>query len=123
MATIPENLQYTAEHEWVDSSTPVTIGITDVAADALGDIVYVDLPEVGAAVEAGQVFGEVESVKSVSELFSPVTGTVAEVNSAVLDGPELLNADPYGDGWLIRVEVDTVGPVLTAAEYRELTGN
>lgn len=123
MPTIPENLQYTAEHEWVDSGTPVTIGITDVAADALGDIVYVDLPEVGAAVEAGQVFGEVESVKSVSELFSPVTGTVAEVNAAVVDGPELLNADPYGDGWLIRVEVDTVGPVLTAAEYRELTGN
>lgn len=122
MPTIPESLQYTAEHEWVDSAEPATIGITAVAADALGDIVYVDLPDVGVAVVAGQVFGEVESVKSVSELFSPVTGTVVEVNAAVVDSPELLNADPYGDGWLIRVDVDSAGPVLTAAEYGELTG-
>lgn len=122
MATVPDELQYTAEHEWLDAGSPATIGITAVAAEALGDIVFVELPDVGSDVTAGEVFGEVESVKSVSELFSPVTGTVVAVNDAVVADPELLNSDPYGEGWLLRVEVDAVGAVLTAAEYRAFAG-
>ncbi|GHG48690.1 glycine cleavage system H protein [Flavimobilis marinus] len=122
MAALPEDLQYTAEHEWIDSGSPATVGITSVAAEALGDIVFVELPEVGASLTAGAVFGEVESVKSVSELFSPVTGTVVEVNAALADAPETINSDPFGEGWLVRVEIDTLGPVLTAEEYAALTG-
>jgi glycine cleavage system H protein len=117
---IPTDLQYTAEHEWVAGGTPVTVGITRHAADALGDLVYVELPDVGAAVTAGSVCGEVESTKSVSEIFSPVSGTVAEVNSAVADDPSLINSDPYGDGWLFKVEVSGDPPLLSAAEYAAL---
>lgn len=117
MASIPENLQYTVEHEWVDASTPVTIGITDTAQDALGDIVYLELPSVGDEITAGAVIGEIESTKSVSELFSPVTGTVAEVNQDAIDDPALVNSDPYGAGWLLKVDVTENGPLLTAAEY------
>lgn len=116
-------LKYSEEHEWVAlEGTTATVGITDYAADALGDIVFVELPEVGASLTAGAVFGEVESVKSVSELFSPVTGTVVEVNAALADAPETINSDPFGEGWLVRVEIDTLGPVLTAEEYAALTG-
>lgn len=123
MADFPENLKYTTEHEWLDGSTPAVIGVTDVAAEALGDVVYLELPEVGAQVEAGSVVGEIESTKSVSELYSPVTGTVAEVNTEAVDNPEIVNQDPYGKGWLFKVEVTGAGELLTAAEYAAHTGN
>ncbi|ADG73015.1 glycine cleavage system H protein [Cellulomonas flavigena DSM 20109] len=119
-AELPTTLQYTAEHEWVDAASPVTVGITAVAADALGDIVFVELPAVGSDVEAGAVVGEIESTKSVSELYSPVSGTVVEVNQAAVDDPSVVNSDPYGDGWLFRVEVTTHGPLLSAEEYGAL---
>ncbi len=117
MSTVPPQLQYTAEHEWIDSGSPVTIGITATAADALGDIVYVELPTVGAELAAGSVIGEIESTKSVSELFSPVSGTVVEVNQAAVDDPSVVNADPFGAGWLIRVDVTATGALLSAEEY------
>lgn len=99
-------LKYSEEHEWVAlEGTTATIGITDFAADALGDIVFVELPEVGAELSRGDVFGEAESTKSVSELYAPVTGTVVAINDAVVDDPALLNSAPFGDAWLIKVEV------------------
>ncbi|GAA2245420.1 glycine cleavage system protein GcvH [Promicromonospora sukumoe] len=122
MADFPENLKYTTEHEWLDQSTPAVIGVTDVAAEALGDVVYLELPEVGATIEAGSVVGEIESTKSVSELYSPVSGTVAEVNTEAVDNPEIVNQDPYGKGWLFKVEVSGTGELLTAAQYAEHTG-
>lgn len=113
---------YTAEHEWIAADG--TVGVTDHAQDALGDVVFLDLPEVGRHVERGAVFGVVESVKSVSDLFSPVTGTVAAVNEALKDQPELVNQDPYGRGWLVRLDTDDQlqagGQLLDAAGYREL---
>ncbi|MFB9955371.1 glycine cleavage system protein GcvH [Cellulomonas denverensis] len=120
MSQTPTHLQYTAEHEWIDAGSPATVGITATAADALGDIVYLELPEVGAAISAGAVIGEVESTKSVSELFSPVTGTVTEVNQAAVDEPSVVNSDPYGAGWLIKVEVESTGALLSAEEYAAL---
>jgi glycine cleavage system H protein len=116
-AELPNHLKYTVEHEWLDDASPATVGITSVAADALGDIVYLELPAVGEALTAGAVIGEIESTKSVSELFSPVSGTVAEVNQAAVDDPSLVNSDPFGAGWLLKVDVSETGPVLTAAEY------
>ncbi|HEY8717155.1 glycine cleavage system protein GcvH [Pengzhenrongella sp.] len=121
MSTIPENLQYTAEHEWLGAGDPATFGVTDVAAEALGDIVFLELPAVGDAITAGAVCGEIESTKSVSELFSPITGTVVEVNQAAVDDPSLVNSDPYGDGWLVKASVTEAGPLLTATEYGSLT--
>ena len=118
MTDFPEHLSYTAEHEWLQEGDPATFGITRTAADALGELVYVELPAVGDEVTAGSVCGEVESTKSVSELFSPVTGTVAEVNQAAVDDPALVNNDPYGEGWLLRVSVTGTGPLLSAEEYR-----
>lgn len=123
MADFPENLKYTTEHEWLDGSTPAVIGVTDVAAEALGDVVYLELPEVGTEVEAGAVVGEIESTKSVSELYSPVSGTITEVNTEAVDNPEIVNQDPYGKGWLFKVEVSGTGELLTAAEYAAHTGN
>lgn len=120
MASYPEHLQYSREHEWVDASSPAVFGITLHAAEALGDVVYVELPEVGAEVVAGEVVGEIESTKSVSELYSPVTGTVVEVNQAAVDDPAVVNADPYGDGWLFKVDVVATGELLDAAAYAEL---
>jgi glycine cleavage system H protein len=120
VSSIPADLQYTAEHEWLTTGDPATIGITATAAEALGDIVYLELPEVGSQVTAGAVCGEVESTKSVSELFSPVTGTVVEVNDDAVADPALVNSDPYGQGWLIRVEVVAAGPLLSPKEYAEL---
>src|SRR5262245_6017856 len=122
---IPEELRYTAEHEWVaPGSGPVRIGITDFAQDALGDIVFVQLPDPGAAVQAGQPLGEVESTKSVSEIYAPVTGTVVARNDQLTDEPELINTDPYGAGWLVEIEpADTadLDDLLDAASYGELT--
>ncbi|UOR00615.1 glycine cleavage system protein GcvH [Leucobacter allii] len=117
MSTVKSGLRYSAEHEWIDAGSPATIGISEVAADALGEIVYVDLPELGATVAVGAVIGEVESTKSVSELFSPVAGEVVEVNAAVVDDPALINSDPYGAAWLIRVAVSEEGPLLSAEQY------
>jgi glycine cleavage system H protein len=122
---IPEELRYTPEHEWVAPGTPaVKVGITDYAQDALGDIVFVQLPDPGTAVEAGQAFGEVESTKSVSEIYAPVTGTVVARNDRLADEPELINTDPYGAGWLVEIEPTDPGGaarLLDAAGYRELT--
>jgi glycine cleavage system H protein len=118
----PEDLRYTKEHEWARrEGSRVRVGITDFAQDALGDVVYVDIPEVGASVQASTPFGEVESTKSVSDVYSPVSGTVAERNPLVDDRPELVNEQPYGDGWLIVVEGaadDALDQLMDAAAYR-----
>ncbi|MDN3309713.1 glycine cleavage system protein GcvH [Microbacterium oryzae] len=117
-------LLYTAEHEWIRIDDDIaTIGITDYAADQLGDVVYVDLPQVGAAVTAGQVMGEIESTKSVSELYAPVDGTVVEVNDAVDADPDTVNASPFEDAWLVKVRLsgDPAG-LLDRAAYTALTG-
>ena len=121
----PDALRYTKEHEWLRlEGAHGVIGITDFAQDALGDIVYVQLPEPGTAVKAGEAFGEVESTKSVSEIYAPVTGTVAARNDRLADEPELINSDPYGDGWLVEITpADGAGPeaLLDADAYRTLT--
>ncbi|GAB3101041.1 glycine cleavage system protein GcvH [Isoptericola nanjingensis] len=122
MADFPENLRYSAEHEWVDDASPATIGVTSVAADALGDVVYLELPEVGVTIEAGAVVGEIESTKSVSELYSPVSGTVVEVNQSAVDDPAVVNSDPFGAGWLFKVDVTSRGALLTAEEYAAQAG-
>lgn len=117
MSNVQSGLRYSAEHEWIDSASPAGIGVSQVAADALGEVVYVDLPAVGAQLTAGEVCGEIESTKSVSELFSPVSGEVVEVNDAVVADPALVNSDPYGAAWLFRVAVSDEGPLLSAEEY------
>ena len=122
MAHVPTDLQYTAEHEWLTTGDPATVGITANAAEALGDIVYLELPEVGAQVTAGAVCGEIESTKSVSEIYSPVTGTVVEVNDEAVSDPGLVNSDPYGRGWLLRVEVVATGTMLSPQQYSDLVG-
>ena len=122
---IPDDLRYTSDHEWVATgSGAVKVGITHFAQDALGDIVYVQLPETGTAVEAGESLGEVESTKSVSEIYAPITGTVSARNEKLNDEPELINSDPYGDGWLVAIEPAdpaAVDELLDANGYRELT--
>jgi glycine cleavage system H protein len=122
---IPDDLRYTAEHEWVAPGAPtVKVGITHFAQDALGDIVYVQLPDPGTAVEAGEAFGEVESTKSVSEIYAPLSGTVVVTNARLADEPDLINTDPYGAGWLVEIEPtdpDKIGQLLDAGGYRELT--
>lgn len=120
---IPNDLLYTEEHEWlaVDGTT-VRLGITDFAQDQLGDIVYVDLPEVGAELEKDDTFAEVESTKSVGEVYAPFDGVVAAVNDALVDTPELVNSDPYGEGWLIEMTVEAeIAGLLDAEAYRALT--
>jgi glycine cleavage system H protein len=120
----PEDLKYTAEHEWVkaDGEAPVRVGITDFAQDALGDIVYVQLPEVGTAVRAGDACGELESTKSVSDLFAPVNGTVTAVNEALADQPDLVNSDPYGEGWLLDIEVEDAAEVAALMDAETYQG-
>lgn len=122
MSAIPTELQYTSEHEWVAAGDPVTVGITAHAADALGDVVYLELPEVGTQLTAGAVCGEIESTKSVSELFAPVDGTVVEVNTAAVEDPSVVNADPYGGGWLLKVAATGTSGLLSADEYAALVG-
>ena len=123
--TYPDDLRYSKDHEWVraDGST-ATIGITSFAADELGDIVFVELPEVGAALKQFAAFGVVESVKAVSDLFAPLSGTVSEVNGRLQTEPELLNSDPFGDGWIAKVDVadgDELKELLDADGYAKLT--
>ena len=126
MSDIPEDLRYTEEHEWVRvEGDEVVVGITDHAQDALTDIVYVELPEVGTSVMAGDGFGSVESVKSVSEIFAPLSGELSSVNEALEDAPELINDDPYGTGWIVRMRLadnEVLGGLLDAAGYRALLG-
>jgi glycine cleavage system H protein len=124
---IPEELRYSSEHEWarrLDDGSKVRVGITDFAQDALGDVVYVDLPAVGTRVEASEAVGELESTKSVSEMYAPIGGTVVAVNEALADNPQLLNEDPYGEGWLIEIEAGDISQfvaLLDAEGYRALT--
>lgn len=119
--SLPTNLSYTEEHEWIeDRGETARIGITEHAASALGDIVFAQLPEVGDKIEAGQACGELESTKSVSDLFAPVTGEVVAINESVVDDPAVVNSDPFGEGWLIEVRVSETGATLTAQQYAEL---
>lgn len=124
---IPEDLRYTPEHEWVRTAGEggsVRIGITDFAQDALGDIVYVQLPEVGTKVTAGESLGEVESTKSVSDIYAPIDGTVTASNGSLNETPELINTDPYGEGWLVEIEPAdqaALGGLLDAAGYTDIT--
>ena len=119
----PESLRYTKEHEWLEARGPIaTVGITHYAQAELGDIVYVELPQIGAAVVAGEPFGTVESVKAVSELFAPASGLVTEVNIALQTSPETVNKDPYGGGWMIRIKVadgEESPGLMTASQYRK----
>jgi glycine cleavage system H protein len=124
--TIPEDRSYTEEHEWVSllpgaelPDEPVRVGVTSIATESLGELVYVELPEVGSEIVAGQSCGEVESTKTVSELYPPVTGRVVEVNDAVRSDPSIITADPYGQGWLFAVLATATGTLLTANEYAE----
>lgn len=125
MANVPEELHYSKDHEWirVEGDTGI-IGITDHAQNSLGDVVYVELPKVGESVTAHEAFGSVESVKAVSEIFTPVSGQVTEVNESLQDDPEKVNNDPYGDGWMVRIKMSNPGEVdglLSAAEYEDFT--
>ena len=125
MANVPEDLHYSKDHEWVRVDGNIaTIGITDYAQNSLGDVVYVELSKPGDELGANESFGSVESVKAVSELFTPVSGVVSEQNESLQDEPESVNTDPYGDGWMIRVKMSHPGEVdslLTAAEYEDFT--
>ena len=123
MSSIPDNLQYTKEHEWVSANgNTYRMGITDYAQGALGDIVYVQLPKVGETVTADKVCGEVESTKSVSEIFAPVSGKIVAINEALNSSPETINSDPYGAGWLAEIEVsEAPAGLLSADDYRQIT--
>ena len=124
MSNVPSELQYTKEHEWIRESENGTfqIGITDFAQGALGDIVYIQLPKVGQSVRAGEVCGEVESTKSVSEIYSPLTGTITAINSALDATPELINQDPYTAGWIAEISVtESATDLLSSTEYITLT--
>ena len=122
---IPDDLRYSSDHEWIRRDGDViTIGITDYAQDSLGDVVFVEQPEVGQSVAASDTFTEVESTKSVSDIYAPVSGTITEVNGVLEDQPELLNSDPYGEGWICRIEMSDPSQfdaLLDAAAYRQLT--
>ncbi|MGH2765501.1 MAG: glycine cleavage system protein GcvH [Actinomycetota bacterium] len=120
----PQELRYTSEHEWAtEDDGRVRVGITDFAQDALGDVVYVDIPEEGTEVQAGEPFGEVESTKSVSDIYSPVTGRIVERNVALSETPELVNRDPYGEGWMVVIQVAEAGQMeglMDASAYRRM---
>jgi glycine cleavage system H protein len=126
MMNYPADFRYTKEHEWVKvESNIATIGITDHAQHELGDIVYVDLPKVGANAEAGKTFGSVESVKAVSDIYSPVSGEIIEINESLASAPETLNSDPHGAAWLIKVRMttqDEIKQLMTAADYQQYVG-
>ena len=122
---VPDDLKYTKEHEWVRlQGTRAVVGITDFAQDALGDVVYAEVPEEGTEITAGQPFGEVESTKSVSDVYAPLSGSILDRNDRLADEPEILNQDPYGDGWMVVIEVSDpseVAALLEPGAYRELT--
>ncbi|WP_087117770.1 glycine cleavage system protein GcvH [Corynebacterium urinipleomorphum] len=126
--TLPQDFSYSEDHEWVNATADavegqtVRVGITSVATERLGEIVFAELPAVGDTVTAGETCGEVESTKSVSDLYSPVTGTVTAVNEEIEDNYEAINNDPFGDGWLFEVSVESAGPLLTAEEYGSANG-
>jgi glycine cleavage system H protein len=128
MSDVPDDLKYTAEHEWIrvpSGGGAVRVGITDYAQEALGDVVYVSLPEVGADVQKGAAVGEVESTKSVSDIFAPLSGTVSARNDKLDENPELINSDPYGAGWILEIEVSDAGDLdslLDAGAYATLAG-
>ena len=128
MSDLPQEFSYSEDHEWINAAADavvgqtVRIGITSVATERLGEIVFAELPAVGDTVEAGETCGEVESTKSVSDLYSPVTGTVTAVNEEIEDNYEAINDDPFGEGWLFEVEVESVGPLMTADEYAAANG-
>lgn len=118
----PDELRYAASHEWIRQGDPATIGITHFAQDELGDLVYVELPAVGRTLKAGESFGSVESVKTVSDVYAPAGGDVAEVNTALADRPELINSDPYGEGWLIKLRLSDpseLAGLMDAAAYQQ----
>ncbi|WKD60740.1 Glycine cleavage system H protein [Corynebacterium ciconiae DSM 44920] len=125
MSQLPTTFSYSEDHEWIDcaadnaAGNTVKVGLTSIAADRLGEIVFVDLPAVGDSVEAGEICGEVESTKSVSDIYSPVTGTVTAINEELEDNPGLINDDPFASGFLFEVEVQEVGELMDAAEYEE----
>lgn len=123
MASYPDNLHYTKDHEWIRVEGEVgTIGITDFAQDQLGDVVHVQLPRTGENFEAHATFGEIESVKTFSELYAPVSGEILEINEALADAPELVNSEPYGEGWMVKVKLSNAGEVdslLNAIEYED----
>ena len=125
MANVPEDLHYSKDHEWVRvDGDQAIIGITDYAQNSLGDVVYVELPKAGEEFAANEPFGSVESVKAVSEVFTPVAGEIVKINESLADEPETVNSDPYGNGWMIRVKMKNPGEVdslLTAAEYEDFT--
>jgi len=123
---IPEDLRYSENHEWIrsDEDGMITVGISDYAQDALGDVVYVDLPDVGRIVEAGEVFAEVESTKSVNDVYAPVSGVVTAINEPLLDTPELVNSDPFGEGWFVTIrptDGSNLDGLMDAAAYRAFT--
>ncbi len=128
MAEVPSDLKYTAEHEWAKVAADegsVRIGITDFAQQSLGDVVYISLPELDSRVQLGQPFGEIESTKSVSDLYAPVSGTVTALNTELSDRPELVNSDPYGAGWIVEIQVSEpaeLAALLDAAAYGTLSG-
>lgn len=123
MSTVKAGLRYSEDHEWLDTAvTPARVGVSAIAVEALGDVVHLELPEAGTELAAGDPCGEIESTKSVSDLYAPATGTVVEVNQAVLDDPALVNEDPYGAGWLFTVEMSAEGTLLSAEEYLERNG-
>lgn len=124
MSQTPDNVKYTKEHEWVleNADGSVRIGITDYAQGALGDIVYIQLPKLNSSVKGGAVCGEVESTKSVSEIYAPVGGTIIRINEKLESNPELINSDPFGEGWIAEISsVEITEPLLTSAEYSNLT--
>jgi glycine cleavage system H protein len=117
---VPTDLRYTKDHEWVRvDGDEATVGITEYAAGQLGDIVFVELPETGATFDAGDSFGTVESVKAVSDLYTPVGGEVVEVNEALSDSPEKINEDPYGEGWIVKIQVSGEADLLSASDYEQ----
>lgn len=120
---IPENLHYTKDHEWVKIEGDIaTVGVTDFAQGELGDIVYVEIETQGESLDSGEVFGTVEAVKTVSDLFMPVSGEVVEINEALESTPELVNSDPYGEGWMIKIKMSDQGDLLSAEEYKAEVG-
>lgn len=125
MANVPEDLHYSKDHEWVRvEGDQAIIGVTDYAQNSLGDVVYVELPKTGDKFAASEPFGSVESVKAVSEVFTPIAGSITSINESLADEPEKVNSDPYGDGWMIRLKMDNPGEVdslLSAAEYEDFT--